>query len=265
MNQLTWDAFISYASEDRDSVAIPIKTGLEAFGFRMWIDQSELKIGDSLRESIDNGLAQSRFGIIILSHNFFAKHYPQRELNGLASREVDGSKILLPVWHDLSASEVRAYSPPLADRIAAKTSDGIENISKRLAEVLRTARSPTISSEPATRNMLAVDIRAKASRLIQGSKSGMMGDRRDTSTMVKMLVLQVDDYCARFANGDPFITGAAAEIARLVGELSSATGIFCLHGPPGSDHLEKEKARYADIGSAASSLLLSVYPFYLGE
>jgi hypothetical protein len=81
----------------------------------VWYDDFALKMGDSLRQSIDRGLAHSRFGVVILSGYFFQKHWPQQELNGLVTRE-DTGKVILPVWHGVGFSEVRNYSPMLADR-----------------------------------------------------------------------------------------------------------------------------------------------------
>lgn len=75
-----WDAFISYASEDRDAVAKPLAELLTRFGLRVWYDQYELRVGDSLRERIDDGLARARHGIVVLSKCFFGKHYPEGNL-----------------------------------------------------------------------------------------------------------------------------------------------------------------------------------------
>ena len=52
---------------------------------KVWFDAFALTVGDSLRRSIDRGLAQSRFGIVILSEVFFAKHLPPLELDGLVA------------------------------------------------------------------------------------------------------------------------------------------------------------------------------------
>jgi hypothetical protein len=90
-----WDAFVSYASEDRVDVAQPVADALASLGLRVWFDQTELRIGDSLRERIDDGLARSSFGIVILSPAFFQQHYPTRELNGLAQREIEGERVIL--------------------------------------------------------------------------------------------------------------------------------------------------------------------------
>lgn len=131
-----WDAFISYASEDRAVAAKPIAEGLTALGLRIWFDQFELKLGDSLRERIDDGLARSAFGIVILSPAFFQKHYPIRELNGLAQREVNGEKVILPVWFGVSDADVRQFSPPLADRVAARWEDGLQAVLAKVFAVV---------------------------------------------------------------------------------------------------------------------------------
>lgn len=136
-SQFEWDVFISYAGDDRDAVAAPLRDLLSGFGVRVWFDQIELRIGDSLRQRIDDGLSRSRYGVVILSPSFFSRHWPTQELNGLAQRETEGRKVILPVWHGVGPEEVRRYSPILADRVAAKTELGIEHAAVRILRVVR--------------------------------------------------------------------------------------------------------------------------------
>ena len=82
-----WDIFISHASEDKVEVTRPLANILSTKGIKVWLDESELFVGDSLRGKIDEGLACSQFGIVILSPSFFSKHWPQAELDGLAAQE----------------------------------------------------------------------------------------------------------------------------------------------------------------------------------
>lgn len=101
------------------------------------VDDFSLKLGDSLRQSIDLGLARSRFGVVILSGHFFQKHGPQQELNGLATREVNAEKVILPVWHGVGFVEVRNYSPTLADRLAVQTKDGLAHVVAKIIEAVK--------------------------------------------------------------------------------------------------------------------------------
>jgi len=131
------DVFISYASEDREAVAKPLAQLLAALGISVWFDQFDLKIGDSLRRKIDDGLKKSRYGIVILSTAFFNKHYTNLELNGLAQREIDGGKVILPIWFEVDEKQIRSFSPILADRVAGKWRDGIDAVLAKLIEVIK--------------------------------------------------------------------------------------------------------------------------------
>jgi hypothetical protein len=127
-----WDVFICNASEDKDEIARPLAQALKHEGYSVWYDEFTLTVGDSLRKSIDQGLAQSDFGVVILSEHFFEKHWPQQELNGLASKEVNGRKVILPVWHEVGTEEVRNFSPMLADRIGVPTSKSLQFVVEQL-------------------------------------------------------------------------------------------------------------------------------------
>lgn len=131
-----YDAFISHASEDKDKLVKPLANALTRMKYRVWYDEFELRVGDSLRKSIDKGLLNSRYGVVVLSPAFFAKKWPQYELNGLTAREVDGHKVVLPVWHMLDRDDVLAYSPTLADKVALSTRKmSIKKVAEALAEV----------------------------------------------------------------------------------------------------------------------------------
>jgi hypothetical protein len=131
-----WDVFISHAHEDKDDIAKPLATALQEKGLAVWYDEFSLALGDSLRQSIDRGLANSRYGIVVLSEHFFAKHWPTQELNGLVTRESKGQKVILPIWHKVTREQVSQYSPILADRVAASTEQGLVNMVQQIMRAL---------------------------------------------------------------------------------------------------------------------------------
>lgn len=136
-----YDAFIAHANEDKDDIVRPLAEALTQIDFRIWYDEFELKVGDSLRQSIDKGLVNSRYGIVVLSVAFFAKNWTQYELNGLTAREIEGRKVILPIWHGIGKEEVLAHSPPLADKIALSTNQkSVLELAEALAEVLGKGR-----------------------------------------------------------------------------------------------------------------------------
>ena len=131
-----WDVFISHATEDKNEFVRPLAKALEASGLSVWYDELTLKIGDSLRRKIEEGLANSRYGIVVLSTSFFEKKWTQDELDGLASKEVAGTKVILPVWHNIDFAEVQRQAPMLSGRLAAKSSDGIDKVVRQLREAM---------------------------------------------------------------------------------------------------------------------------------
>ncbi|MFD8632365.1 DUF1883 domain-containing protein [Streptomyces sp. NPDC059533] len=138
----TWDVFISHASEDKSTVARPLREALTERGVTVWLDEAQLRIGHSLRRKIDEGIRASRFGIVVLSKSFFAKGWTNHELDGLVTRNVAGEQSLLPIWHDLNGEDVRRYSPSLADKVAMSTDAySIEEIAEQIADVVRSGQS----------------------------------------------------------------------------------------------------------------------------
>jgi len=131
-----YDVFISHASEDKDSFVRPFAEKLIAAGVTPFYDEMTLGWGDSLRRRIEEGLARSRFGVVVLSKNFFAKEWPQRELDGLVQLEMQGHSRILPIWHEISKDEVTRFSPMLADKLALNTALlTVDEIVTKLVEI----------------------------------------------------------------------------------------------------------------------------------
>ncbi len=117
-----YDVFISHASEDKERFVEEFAKELRHRGLKVWYDEFELIWGSHLRREIDRGLRLSKFGVVVLSKHFFAKQWPQEELDGLYQMEVAGVSRILPIWHEISKDEVAIFSAMLAGRLALKTS-----------------------------------------------------------------------------------------------------------------------------------------------
>lgn len=131
------DAFISHASEDKEAVARPIANVLLARGYTVWLDETELKIGDRLLDMIDEGLANCRFGVVILSESFFGKKWTRRELAGLVARQdAEDRTIILPVWHGVDDKVIAQHLPSLAGVLAARMSNGLKNVVEQIERAM---------------------------------------------------------------------------------------------------------------------------------
>jgi len=136
MNKVTenydWDAFISHASEDKEEVVLPLYELLTKKGMKIWVDKYEIFLGDSLRRKLDEGLAKSRFGIVILNERFFQKEWTKKELDALLSREGGKEKVILPIWHKVDKPTIVKHSPLLSDKIAISTDNGLEVVAEEI-------------------------------------------------------------------------------------------------------------------------------------
>jgi hypothetical protein len=145
MEDNRWDVFISHASEDKAAVALPIARELQRAGLTVWLDAHELSLGDSVRAKIDEGLGHSRFGVVILSESYFAKDWPQRELNALVALESKSRKVLLPVLHGINHQQAAHCWPILADKVWTSTEKGIQHVAMEIASAIERSREPKSS------------------------------------------------------------------------------------------------------------------------
>lgn len=133
---MEYDVFLSHASEDKKEFVEPLAYALQKSGLKVWYDDFELKLGDSLSEKIDFGLANSRYGVVVLSQAFFGKNWTRTELDALVTRQNnEGTKVILPIWHKINAEEVKKFSSILASKIAARSSDGIDSVVAQILDV----------------------------------------------------------------------------------------------------------------------------------
>lgn len=169
---MTWDLFISHASEDKADVAGPLSDLLRANGFKVWYDDYTLTLGDNLRQSIEQGLAKSEFAVVILSPSFFAKKWTNLELDGLFALEKPGQKRILPVWHNVAAGDVESYSSFMAMRLGVPTSRGLNHVVDQIRCAVERERNPV--TDTANEVVLAVHPHSIALLLAAQESDGMI-------------------------------------------------------------------------------------------
>ena len=132
-----YDLFLSYANEDKE-YAFALAYSLKSRGVKVWFAEWELEVGDSLRQSIDDGILRSRFGGVILSRAFFGNSWTNYELDGLLTLEMQGRKIVLPVLHpDFTIDELAVLSPSMAGKkVLLGSEQGVDTIAETLAGLI---------------------------------------------------------------------------------------------------------------------------------
>lgn len=137
--------FVSYDARNRDEIARPIAARLSAIGERVWFDDFNLRPGDNLRQTIEDGLQKCRQCVLLVTKELLSNEaWAKVEYDAIFSREVsEKRKIIVPVWVDVTRPEVEAFSLSLANKFAVLTSpselatrEGVE----RVAHAITTAK-----------------------------------------------------------------------------------------------------------------------------
>jgi TIR domain len=133
-----FSVFLSYASVDAGDFASDLASALRDRDLNIWYLHDIIKPGDSIDGTIEQGLAQCRYGVVILSPHFFDTPWSTRELNALEAREAQGTEMILPIWHGVALEDIRRHAPPLADRLAMKVEDeSLQEMADKIAAIAR--------------------------------------------------------------------------------------------------------------------------------
>lgn len=125
--------FLSYSSADKPFVA-RLANDLRAGRVRVWFDQWELKVGDSLTQRIQAGIAESSWLAVVLSKNSVNSEWVKKELAAAQAKELHKRSIfILPLVID--DCEIPVF---LLDKVYADFRDsyehGFESLVRRVVE-----------------------------------------------------------------------------------------------------------------------------------
>ncbi len=127
-------AFICHDYRDKASIAQPLALALQRRMCMVWFDEFSLRVGDSLRAQIEQGLRECSKCIIILTPTFLLNNgWARREYDSIFTREiVEERGVILPVWHGVSPRDVYQYSPVLADKVGVDWELGQDEVARKL-------------------------------------------------------------------------------------------------------------------------------------
>jgi small GTP-binding protein len=95
-----FDVFLSYSAKDK-AVVHPIAERLKADGLRVWLDDWEIRAGDSIPSKIEEGLEHSRVLVLCMSANAFGSDWAQLEAGTFRFRDpLNKERRLIPLRLD---------------------------------------------------------------------------------------------------------------------------------------------------------------------
>lgn len=110
--------FLSHSWQDK-FFARNLAEVLESQGIKVWIDEAELRVGDSLLQRLSEAIGRTDFFGIVLSHSSVSSTWVQKELQIAMKEEIDGKRIkVLPIL--LEKCEIPIF---LKDKLYADFTD----------------------------------------------------------------------------------------------------------------------------------------------
>lgn len=126
--------FLSHSSIDKPKVR-KIANDLQRMGHYTWIDEAEIKIGDSLIDKIASGIAQTDYLGVVLSQNSVNSEWVKREVNIALTQEIKGKYYkVLPIYIEDCEIPLFLQDKKYADfRTEASYKSAIEELSDAIS------------------------------------------------------------------------------------------------------------------------------------
>lgn len=144
------DIFICHAGEDKDEIVRPMAEAFSQAGISCWYDEAEIRWGDSIVQKVNEGLATSRYVVVVFSPAFVQKNWPQRELNAVLNQEASTGEVkVLPllVGSEEEKRQILSQFPLLNDKRYLPWDGDLRNIVNALLSRLR-PEGISVSGQP---------------------------------------------------------------------------------------------------------------------
>lgn len=131
------DLFLCHAWDDRAGAALELNNFLTALEVKVWFSEMDVPLGTSLIRKIDQGLANSRAGIVLVTPAMFQS----LGNDGIAAQELSAllaTDRVIPIVHGTTFDELRMVSPLLAARSGLDTASygSLEEVAAKLADTV---------------------------------------------------------------------------------------------------------------------------------
>lgn len=139
--------FLSHNSKDKPFVR-KLASDLRSQGFYVWVDEAEIKLGDSLIEKIRDGLDRVEYVGVVLSNNSINSQWVKKEIDIAMNQEIEDKKIkVLPLMLEKVEPPYFLKGKLYADFTSEeKYASGLQMVISRLSENPNTDQEKTQSS-----------------------------------------------------------------------------------------------------------------------
>ncbi len=219
--------FLSHASADK-SIVRKVANQLAALGIDPWLDENELRHGDSLVSAIEKGLDSSDFVVFFISQASMRSAWVRHELSAAISRQISGDRgaIVLPVLLDDSE-----MPPLLRDRMYLDMRQGslTDNV-KRLATSIERHQLQRLQTYAASADRYfnpPSEVPRLGRMLRAGTFAALVAQLRGREVLVGLYTNQVGALVATYLHTED-------RFSEMEGLWAPANGYYAMSPPVGS-------------------------------
>ncbi|KAH0710703.1 hypothetical protein KY284_012130 [Solanum tuberosum] len=129
-----YDIFLSFRGEDtRRTFVSHLYKALELRGIHTFKDDERLEAGQSISAELLKAIEEARFAVVIFSKSYASSRWCLEELAHIIKCKKELEQIVIPVFYDVSPSDVRHQHPPFAHSFSQheeKCKDDMENVQR---------------------------------------------------------------------------------------------------------------------------------------
>jgi len=192
-----YDFFISHASADKECIVNGLVSLLEKSGCRVWYDQNEIDMGNSINNEISDGLKESFSLVLIITESFIQSKWCHYELGGYAMSQ---KRRIIPIIFNLSNESLIHILQLIGNqkyfKVENQSSEDIANLLVSTLKGIKNDHQDLVTLDSLHIILEKISKYGKISSNIIGAK--------------------LKDYFSRFNDNDKYLIDSAKEIVICV-------------------------------------------------
>ncbi|KAK4725930.1 hypothetical protein R3W88_030847 [Solanum pinnatisectum] len=197
-----YDVFLSFRGEDtRRNFVSHLYNSLELRGIRTFKDDERLETGKSISDELLKAIQESKFAIVIFSKSYASSRWCLEELAHIIKCKKELEQIVIPVFYDVSPSDVRHQNPPFADSFLQheeKCKDDMEKVQRwrgAFAEAGKISgyHLQNFKDEAECIKKLVDDIFPKSLQIISPFPESLVGIKSQVEKVTSLLDMESND------------------------------------------------------------------------
>lgn len=191
--------YLAHASEDHETLARPLAERMMADGVEVWLDQWEIKSGESLRRKMEEGLSGCTHFVVLLTPSALGKPWVETEIDAGFVLAVEGQSKFIGVRVGVALDQLSPFLR--ARRCPAIQIDNDAEISGLIADIHGISHKPARGPAPSYAKTVPEGLKAwsasavaVAEHLVRNSEHGLKFDPQVTvSGLAEILKMPEED------------------------------------------------------------------------